>query len=233
MPAKWRTGFVPLQDLTVIAAEPGFTEDSKVAFSQGYFEMAAPLLLPPPPGVVRFPDGSTMKLTLQNEEDAYAALDRGDCAPGECHTLRITDVRLSTIDFLTSRGTARVPAWEFTVAGLHAPVYRVAVPPAAITQVPSMPDTRTRVPELRGAESLTSVAGRTITFMLGVGVCDKDIKAWAYETGDAIVVGGTARTTGEVCVAMLKLVPQTVTLQHPAGTRAILDAASGQPLVIR
>jgi hypothetical protein len=233
MPAKWRTGFVPLQDLTVIAADPGFTSDTKLAFGNGYFVMAAPLLLPPPPGVIRFPDGSTMKVPLQTEEDSFATLDKGDCPPGECHTLRITAVDLSTVSLLTSRGVATVPAWRYVANGLPAPILRVAVAPDRISSPPESPSLHlSHSGDLRDATDLISVDGQTIHFRLGVGDCDKQIRPWVYETSDVIVVGGTATEPAGICDDVLRLQPETVRLATPAGSRAILGVVAGQPLLI-
>jgi hypothetical protein len=232
MPRKWRIGFVPLQDLTVIAADPGFDSASKQAFLTGAYQMAAPLLLPPPPGVIRFPDGSSMRLTLQTEEDAFAALNTGHCPDSDCRPLKVTDVTLTPIKFLTSRGLASVPAWSFTVEGLNSPIYRIAVPPAAISKVPAPAADWPNVPDLRGAQDLIRIEGETITFRLGVGACDKKIRPYVYETHDVIAVGGTAHASAGVCESILKLQPETVTLKRPVGTRAILDAVGGQPLLV-
>jgi hypothetical protein len=233
MPVKWRTGFVPLQDLTVIAPNPGFDVPSKQAFLQGFYRMEAGVLLPPPPGVVRFPDGSSMTVALQTESDAFAAIYRGECpkTDSQCRTLRITNVTLSSVKLLTSRGLAIVPAWAFTVAGLTSPIYRVAVAPSLISELPADPrGDWPRVPNLRSAQDVTSVTSTSITFQLGVGMCDKNVKAWVYETDVAVAVGGTAKTPGGVCADVLKLQPVTVHLSAPLGSRALLDATSGAPL---
>jgi hypothetical protein len=42
-----------------------------MALTQGWFQLRAPLLLPPPPGTIVFPDGATMKVPLETVEDAY------------------------------------------------------------------------------------------------------------------------------------------------------------------
>ncbi|HKD97539.1 MAG TPA: hypothetical protein VKB69_08025 [Micromonosporaceae bacterium] len=67
---NWHHGFVPLSTLTLLPDGDG-TDATKLALAQGWFQLRAPLLLPPPPGTVTFADGTTMKVPLQTVEDAY------------------------------------------------------------------------------------------------------------------------------------------------------------------
>lgn len=75
----WRTGFVPLADLTVPPAS-GFRDDeTKQAFVSGWYALRA--VLPsgtPATGTVGFPDGATLTVPLVGAQDAYNALDKGD-----------------------------------------------------------------------------------------------------------------------------------------------------------
>ncbi|MGW5669473.1 hypothetical protein [Micromonospora sp. NPDC003776] len=77
----WRSGYVPLEDGTVLAGDPGFTGDTKVAFGQGWFreQIELPTAVPAD-GTVRFPDG-TLRVPLVSAAAAYAQLDRGDPPP--------------------------------------------------------------------------------------------------------------------------------------------------------
>ncbi len=234
MPERWSTGFVPLQDLTVIPADPHLDEHRKLALLKGDLVLAAPVPAPVATGVVRFPDGSTMRVPLLTAPGALAAMRSGSCAAGECSPLPVTGLRLATTTVLTSRGEATVPAWRLSIDGLDAPVYRVAAAPAGITQVPAAPAAdRPHQPELRSAQNLVSVHGRTVTFRLGLGMCDKNVEVWVYQAAQAVVVGGTAQQPAGICADALKLQPETVTLSGPIGGRAILDAVTGQPLLVR
>lgn len=77
----WRSGYVPLEDGTVLAGDPGFTGDTKYAYSQGWFREQIDLpAAVPADGTVRFPDG-TLRVPLVSAAAAYAGLDRGDPPP--------------------------------------------------------------------------------------------------------------------------------------------------------
>ncbi|MCW3839308.1 hypothetical protein ONA70_04250 [Micromonospora yasonensis] len=79
--AAWRSGYVPLEDGTVLAGDPGFTEDSKWAFAQGWYRDQVDLpTAAPADGTVRFPDG-TLRVPLVSAAAAYAELDKGDPPP--------------------------------------------------------------------------------------------------------------------------------------------------------
>ena len=161
MPA-WHTGYVPLQEPTVLVGDPGFSVDTKTAFSAGWYrdQIALPAAVPAD-GTVRFPDG-TLTVPLVSAAEAYRQLDQGDPPPcggrpkapntppagatggpdnavsspeTACIPLTVTAVKLGTVPLRTSRGQADVPAWLFTVEEMTAPVARVAVAPEAVTAV--------------------------------------------------------------------------------------------------
>ncbi|MFR9780676.1 hypothetical protein ACL02O_32100 [Micromonospora sp. MS34] len=77
----WRSGYVPLEDGTVLAGDPGFDSDTKWAFEQGWYrdQVAMPTSTPAD-GTIRFPDG-TLRVPLVSAAEAYAQLDRGDPPP--------------------------------------------------------------------------------------------------------------------------------------------------------
>ncbi|WP_446218522.1 hypothetical protein [Micromonospora sp. IBHARD004] len=74
----WRTGYVPLQDATVLTGDPGFGPDTEAAFRAGWYrdQIALPSAKPDD-GTVRFPDG-TLRVPLVSAAEAYARLDQGD-----------------------------------------------------------------------------------------------------------------------------------------------------------
>ncbi|HEY7176496.1 MAG TPA: hypothetical protein VH442_16410 [Micromonosporaceae bacterium] len=160
-------------------------------------------------------------------------------APSMCRALHVTHVGLGTAKLWTSRGTATVPAWLFTIDTLPGPIARVAVDPSAIDSAPdaTTPPDRANgdliTASVIGTESLVSVTGTTITYRITVGVCDQGIRPLVYETDGAVVLGATAFGTGSVCVAMAKIEVLTVHLRAPVGTRAVLDVASGGPPQVR
>jgi hypothetical protein len=260
----WRTGFVPLQDLTV-APKQGFTDDLKVAFGSGWYRTRTDLTtVTPAGGVVAFPDGTTLPVPLVSARDGYSEMDMGDppclgsppvpTSPGPqpsgtgkdgavgapaqhtCAALTVTGAHLGTTTLRTSRGEAVVPAWLFTVAELPAPVARVAVAATAISPVPhpSVPPAGSgQSTGLASAQRLTAVDGARLSYTIGIGACDTNPAGIAYETDDVVVIGGTVdRSTGGLCIDLLKLQPVSVTLAGPLGARVVLDALGGQPLVL-
>lgn len=254
----WDKGYVPLQDATVLPADPGFDDGTKQAFLAGWYRTE--VRLPddqPPDGVIRFQDG-TLEVPLISAAEAYGQIALADppACPRErptqptpaspddpdspvsspamaCGVLTVTDVTLGTATVRTSRGDAEVPAWLFTIDELAGPIARLAVDASAVTPVPEFPvpdgDSSWLVP----AQDLTVVDDRKVTFRLGVGACDSDIQPLVFESNDAVVVAGTSRPSEEPCTMQLVLEPVTVVLAAPLGARPVLDAVTGQPLQLR
>jgi hypothetical protein len=251
----WRTGFVPLQDLTVLPPDPGFTDATKQAFAARYFRLATgmPREAGGRRGTIRFADGSTLAVPLVGIAEAYSGLQPQDpppCperagnpapttsgpenpvrqdAPDGCTVLTITGVSLGTVNLRTSRGAATTPAWLFAVRELKGPIARVAVAPAAVASPPVVPPPSYPA-GLVGAEDLARVSGAAMTVRLRVGACDTDIKGLVYEADDVVVVGGTVTTKPGACTDNLLYKPVPVTLDKPLGDRPVLDAQTGTVL---
>ncbi|WP_157239735.1 hypothetical protein [Catenuloplanes japonicus] len=248
-------GFVPLQALLVVPS--GLSDEQRTAVDAGWFTLDGQLPAEPPSGEVVFADGSE-KLPLIGAAEAYALIDQGDpppCEPaqgkpsagggpdspvsgagGACTRLPVTGATPGTVPLRTGRGDATVPAWLFTVRGLTAPIARVAVAPSAITEAPSpslAPPDRELAATLKGAQSLARVDGTTVDFRLGVGACDEQITPLVYETEALIVLGGSATSSAEMCTEQLVLAPVSVTLAAPAGARTVLDAQTGQAVILQ
>ncbi|GAB7048220.1 hypothetical protein [Catenuloplanes indicus] len=252
----WRTGFVPLQDLLVAPA--GLSDEQRQAFDAGWFTLEGSLPASAGSGEITYASGAE-KAPLLSAADAFTLIDRGDpppcepatgkrSAPGQpgpdspvsaddaaCTRLPVTGATLGTVPLRTSRGDATVPAWLFAVRGVASPVARVAVAPASTAPVPSpsLAPPSSGAGTLKAAQSLARVAGTAIDLRLGVGACDEQITPLVHETETLIVVGGTAVSTAEMCTEQLVIHPATVTLAAPAGDRPILDALTGQLLLLR
>jgi hypothetical protein len=156
----------------------------------------------------------------------------GDRVAKPCLALTVTAARLGTATVRTGRGPAEVPAWLFTVRELRVDVARVAVAPSAITPVPEVrPGDLPGAPGLLGGQDLTGTQRSGLTYRLGVGSCDEEIRPLAYETDDVVVVGGaTGRRRPGACPDNLLLRPVTVELDEPLGARPVLDVLSGRVL---
>lgn len=252
----WRTGFVPLQDLVIAPA--GLSDEQRQAFDAGWFTLAGALPSAAGSGEITYASG-VEKAPLLSAADAFALIDRGDPPPCEpatdrrpasggpgpdsvsaddgaaCTKLPVTGATLGTVPLRTSRGDATVPAWLFAVRGVSSPIARIAVAPASTAPVPSpsLAPPSAGATTMKAAQSLARVAGTAIDLRLGVGACDEQITPLVHETETLIVVGGTAVSTAEMCTEQLVIHPATVTLAAPAGERPILDALTGQPLLLR
>lgn len=77
----WRSGYVPLGEATVLVGDPGFTDETKQAFLNGWYPDQIDLpAARPADGTIRFPDG-TLRVPLVSAAEAYAQLDQGDPPP--------------------------------------------------------------------------------------------------------------------------------------------------------
>lgn len=239
MSRAWATGFVPLQELTV---EPAWTPngDLKASYGNGWIRAPSPLPDTTAQGCVRFPDGTSLSVALVGAQTAYSQLPErfGDCPtagePPTCQWLTITAARRSTTRIGTSRGPAIVPVWRYTVAGLRQPLLRVAVAPSAMTSIPRVPLPDDVAPAgVVGAMRLLSSRGDSVAFDIGIGACDTDPRGLVWESPELVVIGGsvTASDAGTPCTAALLLHRVQVRTRQPVGTRPIVDALSGSPLV--
>ncbi|HEX6967423.1 MAG TPA: hypothetical protein VF174_01145 [Micromonosporaceae bacterium] len=252
----WHKGFIPLQATTVLPADPGFDDETKQAFLAGWYRTQVSLpAAEPADGTVEFPDG-TLTVPLISAREAYQQLDQGDPPPCPrerpapaptsgapdtpvdsgitgCTVLTVTGATLGTTQVVTSRGMAEVPAWLFTVEELNGPVAQLAVAASAVTEPPTFTAPDTAVEGVVSAQSLASVEGNKLTYRLGVGACDTDIRPLVVEYDDVVVVAGFAKTPDTICTTQLVEAPVTVTLEIPLGARPVLDAVTGQPLRLR
>ncbi|MGW0432904.1 hypothetical protein ACWDV4_10215 [Micromonospora sp. NPDC003197] len=254
----WQTGYVPVQDATVLPAAPKFSDDTRQAFLAGWYRQQVELpSTSPADGTINFPDGS-LTVPLVSAVDAYRQIDQGDPPPcparaatpppttatgpdgsvsstpsTACIPLTVTGAQLGTVAIRTSRGEAQVPAWLFTVEELSSPVARVAVASSAVGAVPS-PSVAPLQPgtDLVSAQSVAAVDGNKLTYRLGVGACDKDITPLVLERDDTVVVSGRVTRPSGVCTEQLVIHPVTVTLATPLGPRTVLDAVTGAPLLL-
>jgi hypothetical protein len=235
----WTHGFVPLQELSVepAASPKDATADLEITYSNGCIRSVSPLPDTTGRGDVRFADGTFMPVPLVGAQTAYSRLPKRSAScpvADQPPWLTITSARLSTVEILTSRGHAVVPAWHYTVIGLAQPLISVAVAPSAITTLPQM-----RLPEhnprdgLVSGGGLISSLGDVVTFRVGIGACDKDLRALVWETPELVVVGGsvTLPEAGMPCAASQLSRRAEVRTREPTGERLIVDAVSGRPLL--
>lgn len=224
-----------MQDLT-IAPKDGFPNDQlKQAYSAGWYTTTATLPSEAGPCTIRYPDGSTADVPVQSAIESFRAIDLGDPGPGGV-ALEVTGAKGGTATIRTSRGEAEVPVWFFTIKGMSQPVARVSVAPEAIKPLPTPPTLGPVDPSAHFviAQDLTAVSGSAIDYRLGVGACDKEITPLVWESADIIMIGGSIQPPPPdmSCTAQLVLHPVKVTTKDPVGSRMILDAVTGNPVLL-
>lgn len=256
----WRSGLIPLQDLT-IAPDTALNEDLAFAFSQGWYSLATSLPPGDHDrGTVSFPDGTSLSLPVVNAVAAYQAMHKGDppcsqsqqqpptglpspatgptaggpvgtVAPHTCARLTITDVKAGTTTLRTSRGAATVPAWLFTVRELPVPIARAAIATQETMTYPTFTP-MDQPGRLASVSKLKTANDRQLEFTIGIGACDRNPTGLAYETDEAVVIGGrTDQPRGSTCDNSLVLQPVSVSLKQTLGSRAVFDAVSGRVLI--
>ena len=236
----WRTGLVLMDasDLTPVPSSAGFSsQQEKDAFGSGHFKLAGTLPAGPLPGLVRWADGSTLRLPLLTARAAFAELaaQRPCGGPSACGQLTVTGAQPGSVTVRTSRGLASVPAWRFTVAGLGWRVGEVAVARDALAVLPGSGPIPLAGQNTPGVDVLTAVSadGRTLTLSFTGSACDAAWGAYRYESHATVVVGSWEKPAAGNTPCPAVGMPRTarVTLARPLGTRVILDVASGLPLV--
>jgi hypothetical protein len=240
----WKTGVVTFSDDLTSGPVRGFSSDeAKEAFGNGNLVYTGPPPSGAPAGVISWANGATMKVPVLSEARVFSALktDTGGRCP-DCSTtpLAVTDAQPTTMAVLTSRGTASIPAWAFTVNGANGPVFQAALPPGSYVPEASVRQPAENLGPLGksfvGAEmaTLSGNDSRTLEMTLPGGPCDP-AATWGglvAEVGDVVVVGGWVYNPHPpaACTANLILVPVIVRLAAPIGDRVILDAATGLPV---
>ena len=237
----WKTGLViPVADDLSSGPSGGFPSgETKIAFGNGNLVYTGTPPKGAPAGVVTWADGSSMKVPVLSEAQVFSALKNntaGRCPSCATTPLAVTAAQPTTMSVATSRGTATVPAWAFTLQGVSTPVIQAALPPGSyVTQHSSHQPAEQLGPLGKGfvgAVAATRAAdGRTLTLMLEGSPCDATWGGLVAEAGDVVVVGGWMHDPHPDAPCAASLVGRTVTvrLAKPLGDRVILDAATGWP----
>ena len=236
---EWRTGLVVLSAGSLSSGPSGGFRSgaAKLAFVNGDLVFTGQPPSTAPSGVVTWPDGSTMKVQPLSEARVFAELASSRQCPGCATTpLAVTAARPATIDVLTSRGTASVPAWSFTLQGVSAPVIQAALPPGsyATPNTDGMPAEKLRplgASFVGGVTVTPSADGRTLTVGLPGGSCETTWGGLVSEVGGVVVVGGWLHNPNpdQACAGVLLLRKVTVHLAAPLDDRVVIDGATGQP----
>ncbi len=224
--------------------------DNKAAFMVGKVIAAEPLSqtsrAPPATGTMTLPDGTTQSLPLVSPVAALQQIAdgaEGDCAG--CAPLRATHVRLTQVSLATSRGTAQVPAWAYTIEGTRVQVTRVAIDPRhRITATPPSwnADDPPQGLTIEGATTGGDDSTLTVNFVGTPGPADQpcgaDYTTEAVESDTAVVIivvvhphVATAKA-GQGCRAVGAMRTATAHLSRPLADRAVLDGVQGLPVSV-
>jgi hypothetical protein len=238
----WRTGLVVLAPEDELSSGPsgGFPSgQDKEDFINGDLVFTGQAPSGGPDGVVTWRDGSTMKVPVLSEAQTFRELTSSRQCPACATTpLDVTAAKPTTLAVGTSRGTAKVPAWAFTLEGVSGPVIQAALPPGSyVTPGSKGSPSAARLAPLgkafTGAGNATvSADGRTLTLRLFGGVCDATWGGLETEADGAVVVGGweVDPNPNAPCAAVGVFLTTTVRLPAPVGNRVIIDASTGQPV---
>ncbi|WP_280889519.1 hypothetical protein [Streptomyces sp. LBL] len=182
-------------------------------------------------GTVDWKSGTTIARPLTGAQKAYEsfAINRSD-GP----RLTVTGARLGRTTIVTSRGTATVPAWLFTLEGYDTPLKRVAVAPSELPRSPIEPAREGSAGGLRRVARLTGTAvdGRSVTVRATHGACDDGPLVKVLETDESVVLYASVAgaRSGGPCTAEMIEQDVKVELRKPLGGRILLDALTGRPV---
>lgn len=224
-------------------------DNNKRALMAGLVEAAVSLpATPGADGTVTWQDGKTTSVPVVSAQQAVAGI-RADAAVKDCQgcvPLEITGARLTSGLVTTSRGSAMVPMWEFTLQGTAVMVTRVAIAdPAMVTLPPySQPPWGDSgdAPVGISIDSATIKAGGHELTVRFVGAslsadqpCGADYTTEPVESSLAVVVIVTAHPNGAAgaCDAVGAYRTASVTLASPLGERTLLEVTQGRPVPVR
>lgn len=147
--------------------------------------------------------------------------------------LTVTGARPGETTITTSRGTATVPAWLFTLEGYDTPLKRAAVTPS---KLPNSPIGHAQQGSAGGLQRVARLAGtaadgRSITVKATHGACDDGPVVKVLETEkSAVLYASIAGAQSGPCSAEMLEQSVKVELRQPLGDRILLDALTGRPV---
>jgi hypothetical protein len=227
----WMQGYYPMAD---VVQKPGSGWHSKAdeqAYETKNFVLRGDLPSTAPAlEKVEWGNGKALTRPLIGAKQTYQsfALNRSD-GP----RLTVTGARLGTTTIATSRGTATVPAWLFTLESYDTPLKRVAVTSSKLPRLPIGQARQGAAGGLRSVPRLAGTAadGRSITVKATHGSCDDGPVVKALETGESVVLyASIAGAKSGPCPADMIEQSVKVELSKPLGDRLLLDALTGRPV---
>ncbi|MGW3105106.1 hypothetical protein [Streptomyces sp. NPDC001100] len=229
--AAWSRGYYPLADTTQPPASGWHSEADKQAYENGNIDRRGKLPTTAiTQGKVEWRSGSTLSRPLVEPNTAYQSFAHYNNAGPR---LTVTGVKLGETTIATSRGTATVPAWLFTLDGYDTPLKQVAVTPSDLPKAPVGQPRKGSTDRLWSVTRLTGTAtdGRSLTVRATHGACDDGPVVNVLETDESVVL--YASVTGArsgACTAQIIEQDVRVGLRQPLADRVVLDALTAQPV---
>jgi len=229
--AAWSRGYYPLADTTQPPESGWHSAADKRAYESGTIVRSGKLPTTAiTQGTVKWRSGSTLSRPVVDPNKAYQSFGHYS---SKGPRLTVTGVKLGETTITTSRGTATVPAWLFTLKGYDAPLKQVAVTPS---ELPEPPIGRAPQGSTDGLWSIARLAGtaadgRSLTVRATHGACDDGPVVNVLETDESIVL--YASVTGArsgACTAQIIEQNVRVELRQPLADRVVLDALTAQPV---
>ncbi|GAA3473370.1 hypothetical protein GCM10018965_079230 [Nonomuraea roseola] len=230
--AIWRTGFVPLEDLSKMPRKVS----KQIGHDEEYgWVVAGSLPAPPSAAQVRWDDGSTMRVPVIGAREALMALspwpEEFTFPDGKAY--KLTGATFTTMRLKTVRGMATVPAWRLYFSNLPGPIDRVAVDQEAVGTVQDAVGDH-----LPSGEEITDfevLDGNRLLVSYEYGSCHGDPLDFRIRVGeepDVVVLGLSLPYQGTVlCAGTGRTGHDVVRLDEPLGDRVVLDAISRLPVL--
>ncbi|MFF4763331.1 hypothetical protein [Streptomyces sp. NPDC001292] len=229
--AAWSEGYYPMADVVQIPESGWHSKADEQAYETKNFVLRGNLpTTASAHGTVDWGSGDTLTRPLWGAKKAYQAfaLNRSN-GP----RLTVTGARLGETTIVTSRGTATVPAWLFTLKGYDTPLKRVAVTPSKLPKSPIGQAQQGSAGGLRRVAGLagTAMGGRSIAVRATHGACDDGPVVKVLETGESVVLyASVAGAQSGPCTTDMTEQTVKVELRKPLGDRILLDALTGRPV---
>lgn len=227
----WSQGYHPMADAVQTPESGWLAEADERAYETKNFVLRGDLpTTATVPGKVEWGSGDTLSRPLMGAKKAYQsfALNRS-----EGPRLTVTGAKLGETTITTSRGTATVPAWLFTLEGYDTPLKRVAVTPSRLPTPPIGAAQQGSVGGLRRVARLAGTAndGRSITVKATHGACDDGPVVKVLETDESVVLyASIAGAQSGPCRTDMIEQSVKVELRKPLDDRILLDAFTGRPV---
>ncbi len=239
-----RQGLVVVGDLTgqIGDWEASVGDNDKIALMSGQVRATASLATEaPPPGEVRWPDGTSTTVDLLSADQALEEIaGSGGSSCSGCRPLEVTGARLTSGSVQTSRGPATVPIWEFAILGTTVRVTRVAVAHhVSVVPPPWDPNDAPEGISIDSARGDADAVRLTVSFVgapnEGDQQCGADYTAEAVESPLAVVVIVVEHQNPTVGACSAVGAPRTavVDLASRLGDRAVLEVKEGLPVPLR